>query len=128
MFDGDIKDSRMKEDSGVAKVASNTEIPKTEEQEVSKTTWVSGYGWGWIILLALYAFVMRSQGTSSGGVGHWAEKIGFFVMLGFYYFLRARIPRRWRFFSEKRSICSLVSGLIALLIVTWVVGVLKYSR
>ncbi|HME44262.1 MAG TPA: hypothetical protein VKF36_14315 [Syntrophorhabdales bacterium] len=107
---------------------SGTETLEVVEGKVSKSRWASGYGWGWIVLLCFYslASVYGFQSHPHGSAGYYAETIGIFVMLGLYYFLRAKIASRWKFFVENRGLCSFVAGIIALFIVVWTVGLFFY--
>ena len=85
-----------------------------------KSAWTSRWGWGWFVLLAVYAGGTR-QVQADSDIAYVADTVGNVCVFALYYFLRTRIAKRWNF-TDRRWLCSFAAGFVAYVSVALVAG------
>jgi len=85
-----------------------------------KSAWTSRWGWGWLVLLAVYSSGMRGVQADSD-IGYLAEMAGLVGVFAFYYFLRRKIAKRWNF-TDPQWLVSFAAGFVAYVSVAMVAG------
>ena len=82
--------------------------------------WTSRWGWGWLVLLAVYASGTRQVQVDSN-IAYLADTVGFVGVFAFYYFLRRKIAKRWNF-TDPQWLVSFAAGFVAYVSVALVAG------
>ena len=85
-----------------------------------KSAWTSRWGWGWLVLLAVYSSGMRQVQVDSD-IGYIADTAGLVGVFVFYYFLRRKIAKRWNF-TDPQWLVSFAAGFVAYVSVALVAG------
>jgi len=85
-----------------------------------KSAWTSRWGWGWLVLLAVYSSGMK-QVQADSDIAYLADMVGNVCVFAFYYFLRTKIAKRWNF-TDTKWLCSFAAGFVAYVSVALVAG------
>jgi hypothetical protein len=92
-----------------------------------KSAWTSRWGWGWLVLLAVYSTGTKQVQIDSD-IAYLADTVGFVGVFALYYFLRTKIAKRWNF-TDTKWLVSFAAGFIAYVSIAMVAGgVIAYGN